>query len=132
MKHPEAIVPPLVVLVVVCGLVALAGLKPYWPVSLPACGFRETTGLPCFACGGTRAFRALALGHPADALRFNPLAVLAAFAVPVWLFRAWIRARRGPRPPLPPAKRRRRIVWISSLAVLALVANWLYLVRYLP
>lgn len=42
----------------------------------PTCAFRWATGLPCPACGTTRATLALADARPLDALRSNPLFTL--------------------------------------------------------
>ena len=82
---------------------------------LPACGFRQATGLPCPGCGSTRALLALAGGDVAGAWRFNPLATTLtlgfALAGGVWI--------TG-----------RRIVWRAwgfRLLVVLIFANWLYL-----
>jgi hypothetical protein len=94
-----------------------------WP--LPACGFREWTGIPCVACGGTRALLALTEGRWIEALAINPLAALAGIGAVVggvllladarrggsWF--SWIQAR-APRRPL-------------RLVLAALVLNWVYL-----
>ena len=49
--------------------------------SIPLCGFRHLTGVPCPLCGGTRACAALAEGNFVAAWQLNPgLMVLLALA----------------------------------------------------
>lgn len=43
---------------------------------LPACTFRQVTGVPCPSCGATRAGLALAQGDLMVALSYNPLVVI--------------------------------------------------------
>jgi hypothetical protein len=91
----------------------------------PDCPFHTLTGLPCLACGTTRAALRLAAGDPAGALLMNPLAAVAlaafwlgGFVAPLWL---------GLGLPLaaPPAR-------LSAPARVALatllLANWCFLV----
>ena len=84
------------------GAVAAAMLAPWTPVLArlaPACVLHTLTGLPCPACGATRAVLALARLDPVAAFAFNPLMALglgggfivAAVALP------WV-AARGPVP----------------------------------
>jgi hypothetical protein len=49
----------------------------------PGCAFHKTTGLWCAGCGATRALYQLLHGHPATALRFNPLMILS-LPIIVW------------------------------------------------
>jgi len=88
------------------------------------CLLRTMTGLPCPTCGGTRATLALAGGQWAAALRYNPLVTVAWPCLTAWLVLRFGFGRR-----LPVAVRaglHRRIWWIL---VLALVANWAYLIH---
>jgi hypothetical protein len=71
---------------VVCALVGAAGVAAlafvYWvdPAAArlyPRCMFHATTGLDCPFCGSSRAAHALVHGQVIEALRFNPLFVLA-------------------------------------------------------
>jgi hypothetical protein len=91
--------------------------------ALPPCPFKMLTGLPCAACGGTRAALALARLDVASALRWNPLAALALplfvlFGLAAGVLRLLGRAIPEPRPPLV-----FRVLGLSALA-----ANWAYLI----
>jgi hypothetical protein len=52
---------------------------------LPPCVFKGLTGVPCITCGSTRALAALVAGDLGAALRWNPLAVLGAAALSVYV-----------------------------------------------
>jgi hypothetical protein len=72
--------------------VVAAPVAPALARLLPGCVFHGVTGLPCPACGTTRAALALLAGDPIAALALNPLATFAAvaggvlaFAAPAWL-----------------------------------------------
>lgn len=93
------------------------------------CLFRWLTGVPCPACGSTRALRALLQGDVAQAFLINPngivLAVLLA-AVPVWLLADAVRRR----PSLyvffcrADAALRRRAWFVAGAALV--LANWIW------
>jgi len=55
-----------------------------------ACPAKVLCGLPCLACGGSRALLALQNGHMLEAIQFNPLLIFSLFvAVSIsfnWLF----------------------------------------------
>lgn len=88
------------------------------------CMFRAWTGLPCPSCGTTRMVLAMLQGRPVEAFLWNPLMwllIASAFAVLL------VRVLTG-----------RRYVWITSparrhltvvLLILAVLANWIYLLR---
>jgi hypothetical protein len=91
----------------------------------PGCAFHALTGLPCLACGTTRAALRLAAGDPAGAFLMNPLAAatllaawLGGFVAPVWL------ALGLPLPGVP----RALPVWARVGLVTLLAANWCFLV----
>jgi hypothetical protein len=92
--------------------------------ALPPCALHSLTGIPCLACGSTRAALALTQGEWMLALALNPLAaglilvgVAGGFAAPLWV------AAKGPLPrALGAAARWRAAAW------LALVAQWSYLI----
>lgn len=72
--------------------VALAPIAPALARVLPDCAFHALSGLPCPACGSTRAVLALLAGEPRAALGFNPLVTFGAtaafafaLAAPLWL-----------------------------------------------
>ncbi len=99
------------------------------PVPLPVCVLYTLTGIPCGTCGTTRAFQALARGHPLEALRYQPLIVLtvavSTAATLADLIARWTTGRQW----LPTALRRLRVSpW--TVVVLFLV-NWLYLILFL-
>jgi hypothetical protein len=96
---------------------------------LPGCVFHALTGIPCPACGTTRAALALLAGDPFAALGFNPLATLAAVAAVTFALMAplWLAAGGGiPRFTAAPAgglPRGARLLVVSALA-----AQWAWLV----
>lgn len=88
------------------------------------CPFHWLTGYPCPSCGGTRAVLALLQGDWQRALLLNPgllllLAGIAAYAA--WGIVRHRRDGRWPHGPHIPAAR-----W---LALIALTANWAYLLH---
>ena len=114
------------------GLVlASIALVPLWTrmaALAPPCLFRRVTGVPCPSCGTTRGVLSLIDGRALDALALNPLmisglvaVVVAGVVAPLW---AW-RPGRLPRiqHPLPR--------WFRIAAVLALLANWAWVISVL-
>ncbi len=108
---------------------AAAPIAPALVRALPPCVFHALTGVPCPACGSTRAVLALLAGDPRAALAFNPLVTLGAavalafaLAAPAWL------AVRGPVPrfvvaPAGGMPRSARIAIVGTIA-----AQWAWLV----
>ena len=96
----------------------------------PGCWFRRLTGLPCPTCGATRCAMALARGDLFGALQQNPLMLLCyGLTIAVNLYAAAVLLFRLPRPrlaSLPPKLKRA----LSLLAVVALGANWVYLLAH--
>jgi hypothetical protein len=117
-------------LVVSCGLAASCFLWLDLGMPWPGCWVRRLTGLPCPTCGATRCAISLAHGDLIGACRHNPLLFLCyvgtvlvnLYAVAVLLFR------------LP----RLRLAYLPSTVkralraslVLALAANWIYLLGH--
>jgi Zn-dependent protease with chaperone function len=56
--------------------VVMAGIFKNYLETLPACVFKEATGIPCLTCGGTRSIVALSDLHIAQAFLFNPLLMM--------------------------------------------------------
>lgn len=56
--------------------VAVLETDPYESTLFPPCAFREWTGVPCPACGATRAFSSLVHGDLAGVLSSNPLLIV--------------------------------------------------------
>jgi hypothetical protein len=90
------------------------------------CVFKAVTGLPCFTCGGTRAFGRLASLDVAGAFRMNPLVTLASLALPLWTLTDLVLLTRGSALGLELAPRTSRFVVVA--AVSALLLNWAYLI----
>lgn len=87
------------------------------------CPLRQATGLPCPTCGGTRAALAAARGDLPAAFRLNPLVMVAACGVALWLilrvgFARRITVRRAPIG--------RGMMWMAVLTLVAL--NWVYVI----
>lgn len=95
---------------------------------VPGCLFKATTGVPCVACGGTRAAVALAHGRPLQALTWNPLAASALLGLVLYVPYAWLVLAGMVRPlrtgwlspPMP--------AWVRWTLITLLVANWTYLI----
>jgi hypothetical protein len=113
--------------VAVCGVLALA-LAPELLSLIPGCLWKAATGWPCPTCGATRAAGAMAMGHPMEALAWNPLVGLASLAGLFYLPYAWLVAA-GLIAPI-------RTGWLTApatpalrwLLLAALILNWIYLV----
>jgi Protein of unknown function (DUF2752) len=78
---------------IIVAMLVAAAILPLAPPSgfpgLPACVFKNATGLPCPLCGGTRATQALLRGDLSRALYLNVAALPAAIA---FVAAAWILA----------------------------------------
>lgn len=91
------------------------------------CVFRDATGIPCFACGGTRAAYFTLHLNFGRAMTYNPLVCLGTAGIAVWtLCILAARAFRTDRPRI--ALSRREWLVAKLLAVLAVTANWVFLV----
>jgi hypothetical protein len=90
------------------------------------CLFRATTGVPCLTCGATRALGELVSGDVSGALAMNPLATVAAFALVPWGVGDLALMTRGRALSLEVAPAGARA--LRRLAVVAVIANWAYLV----
>ncbi len=99
------------------GLVALALL----PTSLPLCGFRALTGLPCPLCGGTHACAAVMTGNLVRAIQANAGVVVILALALVHSVGMCIRLWR-PDFCLAPGFWTR--CWLASLAVLLALWGW--------
>lgn len=96
----------------------------------PRCTFHLATGYPCPGCGSTRAMLQLSHGHVLDALTFNPLTTVAAFAGAAWaLYAATVLLFRQPRLRLGEmSPRAARGVRIGVFA--AILANWGWVIAH--
>jgi hypothetical protein len=89
------------------------------------CPLRDSTGLPCFTCGGTHALTALASGRLVAAFAANPLVttvVVATIAWGLWALLAtfWPPLRRNLR------LSHRERSGLGWLALLAILGTWVY------
>jgi hypothetical protein len=83
----------------------------------PVCLIRRTTGIPCAACGGTRATFAILRGDVGAALALNPGVTLLLVLIPAWLL--WRATARRAAPALGAG--------LTAAIILALfAANWAY------
>lgn len=91
---------------------------------VPACALMQLWNFPCAFCGGTRTLAALGSLQLVEAIRLNPLI---AFASVTLVFSAVACLAR-------PALAAFRPRWALVLAVsgTVIVANWVYLIFYLP
>ena len=102
---------------------AAAPLAPAFALGLPPCLFHELAGIPCPACGGTRALLALLRFDPGAAFAWNPLAAAAGvvfFAGGVVALGAALAGREVLSPRPAPVLR-------AALA-LSFAANWIFVV----
>lgn len=105
---------------------AVSPLAPQLAHELPSCPVKSVTGLPCPTCGAGRATLALAELSPAAALAANPLATVAwTVFLGGGLAALVLAVANRPLPNLP----RRLPIAVRAVAVAAIVANWLYLLR---
>ena len=110
---------------VAVALVALSPAAPHLTQGLPACPLKSLSGLPCPACGSSRAALALAQREVKEALAVNPLATVAWLGLVAGGLVAGVAALGGqplrePRWVLPTTAR------LGLVGILA--ANWLYLI----
>jgi hypothetical protein len=109
-------------------VVSVLALRPFWlalaPL-MPACPFRQITGIPCPSCGSTHAAVALMHGRLGVALAANPLAAIAGvvflaggLVAPLWAALGW------PVPNVPAPLPR----WMRTVLATGLLVGWAYLI----
>lgn len=91
-------------------------------LSLFSCPFRAATGLPCLACGCTRAFHFAVRGQFRDALFSSPLGTLLALGCAAHL--CWTLLRLCGLSWAPHLEVTRAVRWTAALGILA---NWTFL-----
>jgi len=90
------------------------------------CYFKAFSGLPCPTCGGTRAAGLLAHGDVLGAFAMNPLAAAAVLVLVPWALADLVLLTRGRALDLSVSPALGR--WLRVGAVLALLANWAWVV----
>jgi hypothetical protein len=93
--------------------------------SVQRCLLRRLTGWPCPTCGFTRGTLAVLQGHPIQGWLYNPLLFSALGLLGVVLA---VRLFLGRSLQVHLTRRERILAWL--VAVVLLVANWLYVVCY--
>jgi len=95
----------------------------------PVCLFREMTHHACLTCGATRCLQALGSGHFAAAFGWNPLVFCALIGILLFdLYALTVLLFNLPR--LHFEKMSRAAAGrVRVLAVVAIAANWIYLLR---
>lgn len=102
--------------------------RPWLPMLaalLPSCPLHALAGVPCMACGSTRAALHLASGDAAGAFLANPLATAALLFAWLGGWIAPLRLALGWRAPALPGRLSRPA---RAAVAAALVANWCFLV----
>jgi hypothetical protein len=89
------------------------------------CLLKRLTGCPCPTCGFTRGTLALLQGHPVQGWLYNPLLFSTLGLLGVVLA---VRLLLGRSLQVHLTRRERIVAWL--MAVLLLIANWLYVIRY--
>lgn len=111
-------------------LVAASALVVAWAYPLwsghvhVACPLLQVAGVPCPACGGTRAMAALASGRIVSALEWNPLVAMAGIGLLVWLPLAALMLVGALQRPVIATTLSPLVRWGMLVLVLG---NWLYL-----
>jgi len=109
---------------VALALLVLSPLASAFAGALPECYFRRLSGFPCLTCGGTRAALALVDGNLPAAFRANPLVTVALVVLVGGGLAAGVRSLAGPGVSDP----ERLPGWVRPAVLLALAANWLWLI----
>jgi hypothetical protein len=91
----------------------------------PLCLLKFLTGCPCPTCGFTRGTLAVLQGHPIQGWLYNPLLFSALGLLGVVLA---LRLLLGRSLQVHLTRRERTVAWLTAVALL--IANWLYVIRY--
>jgi hypothetical protein len=94
-------------------------------LGIPVCVFKAATGLPCPACGSTRALGRLFDQDLPGAFAMNPLATVGVLVLVPWAIADLVLMSRGRALDVELSPALGRVVRIS--AVLAVLLNWTYL-----
>lgn len=117
---------------IVLGLAAVAWAFFKLGLTTPGCLFRQITGAPCLACGGTRCVRSLADLDIPGAFYYSPLVATLALGVVIWTLWAVIARLRGDALRLRLVTDARGAAQLRWLGGLLLVLHWVWLYWNLP
>ncbi len=106
-------------------LAGLVCLQRFAHTNVTTCQFHRATGLPCPTCGLTRGVLALLHGDVLAAIGYNPLFMSILVMTAIWLI---ARLALGVTLRVQLTGREKVAAWVT-LGV-AIVVNWLYLIRY--
>lgn len=122
---------PWTLLVVWVATLLAARVIEQWSVTLPVCGMRALTGIPCPLCGSTRSLIAWSHLDLTGAIRLNPLTASTWLAMGLWMLVGFLNPRLAQ---YSTAWLGRNLQRQKSLALLAAasVANWVYVICSLP
>ena len=122
---------PVLVLLALALLMSLAYCVIEFHIPAPVCLLRQSTGIPCPTCGGTRSLAAwVQLDLPA-AFRFNPLIFLASVAALLWSIVRGVERLSG-KTFLPTRLLIPDSPWAWLAGSVAVALNWIYLCLTLP
>ena len=107
-------------------MIVMAPLTSELVAGLPACTFRELSGIPCPGCGSSRAAELLSRFQFLEALRRFPLATLGWTGLIGGGLLAGVAGICGGSIPYLSS---RWLPWIRWGLVAAIIANWLLLIR---
>ena len=115
-----AIVAAWLVLVIASVVVQQITGRPFTP-----CLFKNVTGISCPSCGSTRMMLSLLAGKPLRAFLYNPMVFVAGALLAVALTVRLVAARTV-QLRFSPVERK----WLWAAFVVAVAANWAYVVRF--
>jgi hypothetical protein len=105
---------------------AVVGLLGLDRLPLTFCVFKGLSGLPCPTCGSTRAAARLFGLDPAGALAMNPFTTVVAVVLAAWAVADLLLIPRGKALRVGLSPRLGRVLRVTAL--LAFLANWIYLI----
>ena len=111
---------------IACFTLLCASFSPL-PALLPACAFRQLSGMPCPTCGSTHALLHLAQGEVMPALFFNPLFTLTMiFLLAAFVCSIVAAALKLRRLNFFSSKKERFV--LKTAAVMLVILQWVYLI----
>ena len=125
-RHKDELLPGLVVSIISLLGAIIARFFPALLGFIPACSFREWTGLPCPTCGATRAGYHLLHMNWNQAIVHNPLFVLIYLILAFWGVNTVAGLFSGKNVVFYLNNREKS--WVRRLVLFAIPVNWLILI----